>query len=45
MMRKRMNGAQSRLSVTAAQPISTGMQPATPPHTMFCEVRRLRMRL
>ena len=27
--------------VTAAQPMSTGMQPAAPPHTMFCEVRRL----
>jgi hypothetical protein len=27
--------------VTAAQPMTTGMQPAAPPHTMFCEVRRL----
>ena len=26
---------------TAAQPISTGKQPAMPPHTMFCSVRRL----
>ena len=24
--------------VTAAQPMSTGMQPAAPPQTMFCEV-------
>ncbi len=44
-MRNRMNGVQLRLSVTAAHPISAGMQPATPPQTMFCEVRRLRMRL
>ena len=44
-MRNRMNGVQVRLPVTAAQPMSTGMQPATPPHTMFCEVRRLRMRV
>ena len=28
-------------SVTADQPMSTGMQPAAPPQTMFCEVRRL----
>ena len=27
--------------VTADQPIITGIQPAAPPHTTFCEVRRL----
>ena len=35
------NGAAAIDPVTAAQPISTGMQPATPPHTMFWAVRRL----
>ena len=39
--RNSTNGAQSRLLVTAAQPMSTGMQPAMPPHTTFCAVRRL----
>src|SRR6476620_515420 len=29
-------------SATADQPMSTGMQPAAPPQTMFCAVRRLR---
>ena len=29
------------LPVTADQPISTGMPLAAPPHTTFCEVRRL----
>ena len=33
--------AHDRLSVTADHPISTGMQPAAPPHTMFWDVRRL----
>ena len=28
--------------VTADQPMTTGMQPAAPPHTMFCAVRRFR---
>ena len=28
--------------VTADQPMRTGMHPAAPPQTMFCEVRRLR---
>ena len=28
--------------VTAAWPINTGMQPAIPPQTMFCEVCFLR---
>ena len=37
-----MTGAQDTEFVTADQPMSTGMQPAMPPHTMFCEVRRLR---
>ncbi len=27
--------------VTADQPMITGMQPASPPHTMFWAVRRL----
>ena len=39
-MPNRMTGAQSSDPVTAAQPISTGMQPAAPPQTMFCGVRR-----
>ena len=34
-------GAQASEPVTADQPMSTGMQPAAPPHTMFCGVRRL----
>jgi len=34
-------GGQASEPVTAAQPISTGMQPAAPPQTMFCAVRRL----
>ena len=33
--------AQDSEPVTAAQPMKTGMQPAAPPQTMFCEVRRL----
>ena len=39
--RKRTNGAQATDPVTALHPISTGMHPAAPPHTMFCDVRRL----
>ena len=42
-MPKRMNGAQASEPVTAAQPISTGMQPAMPPQTMFWAVRRFRI--
>ncbi len=38
---KRMIGAQDSDPVTPAQPMSTGMQPALPPQTMFCGVRRL----
>ena len=38
-----MTGAQDIEFVTADQPMSTGMQPAMPPQTMFCEVRRLRI--
>ncbi len=38
-----MSGAQESESVTADQPMRTGMQPAMPPHTMFCDVRRLRI--
>ncbi len=34
------NGAALKEPVTALQPISTGKQPAIPPHTMFCSVRR-----
>jgi len=34
-------GAQASRPVTAVQPISVGKQPAAPPQTMFCEVRRL----
>ncbi len=33
-------GAHDTPPVIPAQPISTGMQPAIPPHTMFCAVRR-----
>jgi len=33
-------GVQASESVTADQPMSTGMQPAAPPQTMFWEVRR-----
>lgn len=29
--------------VTADQPMSTGRQPAMPPQTMFCAVRRFRI--
>jgi len=32
---------QPMVPVTADQPIITGMQPAAPPHTTFCDVRRL----
>ena len=35
------SGAQPTRPVTAVQPISGGKQPARPPHTMFCGVRRL----
>ena len=35
------SAAQDSEFVTADQPMSTGMQPATPPQTMFWEVRRL----
>ena len=34
-------GGQPTEPVTADQPISTGMQPAAPPQTMFDAVRRL----
>ena len=37
---KNQNAVQESDSVTAAQPIKTGKQPAIPPQTMFCEVRR-----
>ena len=38
---KSTTGAQDRCPVTADQPISVGMHPAAPPHTMFEAVRRL----
>ena len=31
-----------RLSVMTAHPTTTGMQPASPPHTMFMWVRRFK---
>jgi hypothetical protein len=39
------NGATASLPVTAVQPMSTGMQPAMPPHTTFCALRRLSTRV
>ncbi len=36
-----MSASHDTVPVTADQPMSTGMQPAAPPHTTFCEVRRL----
>ena len=42
---KRTTAGQASEPVTAAQPISTGMQPAAPPQTMFCRVRRLSSRV
>ena len=36
-----MTAGHCTVPVTADQPMSTGMQPATPPQTMFCAVRRL----
>ena len=41
-MRKSRTGVQVKLPVTAAHEMSTGMQPAAPPQTMFCAVRRFR---
>ena len=35
------DGRPPTVPVTADQPMSVGMQPATPPQTMFCDVRRL----
>ena len=35
------SAGQPTVPVTAAHPMTTGMHPAAPPHTMFCEVRRL----
>ena len=40
-----MTAGHARVLVTAAQAIRTGMHPAMPPHTMFCAVRRFRMRV
>ena len=42
---KRMNADQLSEPVTADQPMSTGMQPAAPPQTMFWAVRRLSSRV
>ena len=36
-----MTAGHCTVPVTADQPMRVGMQPATPPQTMFCEVRRL----
>lgn len=38
-----MTGAHDIEFVTADQPMRTGRQPAMPPQTMFCEVRRFRI--
>ena len=38
---KNTQAGQPMSPVTADQPMITGMQPASPPQTMFCEVRRL----
>ena len=38
-----LSRAQVSDPVTADHPMSTGMQPAIPPQTMFCGVRRLRI--
>ena len=35
------SAGQPMVPVTADHPIITGMQPAAPPHTTFCDVRRL----
>ncbi|EAP99192.1 hypothetical protein JNB_03450 [Janibacter sp. HTCC2649] len=43
MTRKRMTAGQPTDPVTADHPMSVGIQPATPPQTMFCGVRRLRI--
>ena len=36
-----MTAGHCTVPVTADQPMRVGMQPARPPQTMFCEVRRL----
>ena len=41
MMANMASACQPMVPVTADQPIMTGIQPAAPPHTTFCEVRRL----
>lgn len=38
---KSTSGVSAMEPVTAVQPMSGGKQPATPPQTMFCGVRRL----
>ncbi|CNV41445.1 Uncharacterised protein [Mycobacterium tuberculosis] len=35
------SAGQAMVPVMADQPIITGIQPAAPPHTTFCDVRRL----
>ncbi|CAB4823221.1 unannotated protein [freshwater metagenome] len=40
MIMNNTTGVQVSEPVTADHAISTGMQPAAPPQTMFCEVRR-----
>ena len=39
----KMNGARAIDPVTAVQPIRGGKQPAMPPQTMFCDVRRFKI--
>ena len=42
-MRNSTTGVHASSLVTAVQPMSAGKQPAAPPQTMFCVVRRLRI--
>ena len=45
MMANITSACHPTVPVAADQPIITGMQPAAPPHTTFCEVRRLSSRV
>ncbi len=45
MIRNITSAGQEIVPVTADQPIITGMQPAAPPQTTFCDVRRLSSRV
>ena len=44
-MKNSTNADGSSVSVTAAQAMSTGKHPASPPQMMFCSVRRFRIRV